>query len=98
VCPWNADAGSGELAVSGGAPPTRAEWLALGPGAWRRRFGKSAFNRAGRRGLQRNAAASAGACRDDAARPGLERAAAATEPGLADAAAWAIARFDRGGG
>jgi len=99
VCPWNAGAATRDLAPPHEAPPTRSEWLALGPGAWRRRFGKSAYNRAGRRGLQRNAAASAGSCREAALRPDLERAASsAAEPGLADAAAWALSRLDGGGG
>jgi epoxyqueuosine reductase len=95
VCPWNAETGTRQAATTHGAPPTRSDWLGLGPGAWRRRFGKSAYNRAGRRGLQRNAAASAGSCRDAALRPDLERvAASAAEPGLADAAAWALSRLD----
>ena len=94
ACPWNESRAPGETPRADDAPPTRREWLALGPGAWRRRFGKSAYNRAGRRGLQRNAAASAGSCGETALRPELERAAAsASEPGLADAAAWALARL-----
>jgi len=97
ACPWNTEAGTRQAATALDAPPTRSDWLGLGPGAWRRRFGKSAYNRAGRRGLQRNAAASAGSCRDAALRPDLERVAvSAAEPGLADAAAWALARL--GGG
>jgi epoxyqueuosine reductase len=95
ACPWNAEPRTAQPARAHETPPTRSDWLGLGPGAWRRRFGKSAYNRAGRRGLQRNAAASAGSCRDAALRPDLERAAAsAAEPGLADAAAWALARLD----
>jgi epoxyqueuosine reductase len=97
VCPWNAPLASlpalAKLPASE-PPPTRAEILALGKGAWRRRFGKTAVNRAARRGLQRNAAASAGAARDQASRPGLERAARVEEPGLSDAAAWALRRLE----
>ena len=60
----------------------------MGKGAWRRRFGKTAVNRAARRGLQRNAAASAGAGADAACLPGLPSAAAASRSrGLSDAAA-----------
>ncbi len=96
VCPWNAPLRSlPPLATlaSPEPPPTRAEILAMGKGAWRRRFGKTAVNRAARRGLQRNAAASAGATRDAACRPGLERAAQVEEAGLSEAADWALRRI-----
>jgi epoxyqueuosine reductase len=101
ACPWNSGAATPgtPASASNDAPPTRGEWLALGPGAWRRRFGKSAYNRAGRRGLQRNAAASAGSRRDAAVRAELGCAAkSATEPGLVDAARWAAARLSDGAG
>jgi epoxyqueuosine reductase len=95
VCPWNAPL-PGPGASSGAEPaPPRAEVLAMGRGAWRRRFGKSAVNRATRRGLQRNAALSAGATGDRDCRPALDRAAALSEKGLSDAARWALARLDR---
>ena len=54
ACPWNHPLSE---PVSEGVP-TRAEWVSMGRGEWRRRFGATALNRAGRRGLQRNAAAS----------------------------------------
>ncbi|MGH9366602.1 MAG: tRNA epoxyqueuosine(34) reductase QueG [Thermoanaerobaculia bacterium] len=91
VCPWNAP-GRGEAEETADPPPTRAAWLAMGPGQWRRRYAQSALNRAGRRGLQRNAAASAGSVRDRALLPALKRASGVGEAGLADAAAWAAAR------
>jgi epoxyqueuosine reductase len=91
VCPWNAPLSS--LCVSGAAPPTRIEILAMGRGSWRRRFGTTAVNRAARRGLQRNAAASAGAIRDGACRPALEKAARVEEAGLSEAAGWALRRL-----
>ena len=98
VCPWNrpigAAAGAPDTEPSQ-PPPTRTEILAMGKGEWRRRFGATAVNRAGRRGLQRNAAASAGACRDAAARDGLDRASAAADRGVSDAAHWALGRLDR---
>jgi epoxyqueuosine reductase len=97
VCPWNDDHVSAETAAADAAPPTRAEWLAMGAGEWRRRFGKSALNRAGRRGLQRNAAASAGARLDRSAADPLRRAARVSEAGLSDAAAWARERLEAGG-
>jgi epoxyqueuosine reductase len=95
VCPWNGPLQPSSSDSFSDTPPTRAEWLAMGPGAWRRRFGATALNRAGRRGLQRNAAASAGAARDAAALPVLERAAATRDAGLADAVRWASARIER---
>lgn len=95
VCPWNDPPGPSAPASREKPPPARAAWLAMGPGEWRRRFGATALNRAGRRGVQRNAAASAGAARDAAALPLLRRAAAATDRGLADALAWACDRIER---
>ena len=91
ACPWNggATAASGPEMV-----PTRREWLAMGTGEWRRRFGASALNRAGRRGLQRNAAASAGSVGDCALLPALEVAVGAADRGLADAAGWAARRLN----
>ncbi len=92
VCPWNGplDRPAGK---AGPDAPTRAEVLAMGPGAWRRRFGATAVNRARRRGLQRNAALSAG-CRGDAAcLPALRSGANVPEVGLSDAARWALGRI-----
>ncbi len=99
VCPWNAPlspaeaAASAEASAKADSPPTRREWLEMGPGEWRRRYGATALNRAGRRGLQRNAAASAGACGDRSSLPVLTRAASVSEPGLSDASAWALSRL-----
>jgi epoxyqueuosine reductase len=76
------------------ALPSRAEWIAMGPGEWRRRFGATALNRAGRRGIQRNAAVSAGATMDRSALPSLERPARTQDRGLADAARWAKDRLN----
>ena len=96
VCPWNGPLESRSAKEPAPEPPpTRSEWLAMGKGAWKRKYGASALNRAGRRGLQRNAAISAGASRDAAALPVLERLAAVPDPGLADAARWASARIER---
>jgi epoxyqueuosine reductase len=65
----------------------------MGSGAFRRRFGATALSRAGRRGLQRNAAASAGAVGDGSARASLPRLEALAEPGVSEAARWAAARL-----
>jgi epoxyqueuosine reductase len=92
VCPWNAPVT--RLASAAPAAPARTEILGMGKGAWRRRFGKTAVNRAARRGLQRNAALSAGAREDATCLPALRSAAAVQEPGLSDAARWALARLE----
>jgi epoxyqueuosine reductase len=89
VCPWNGPV----LPPAADPPPARPEWLAMGPGEWRRRYGATALNRAGRRGVQRNAAASAGACRDLPSEPALRRAAGLSEAGLSDASSWALSRL-----
>ena len=96
VCPWNAPAAARDFAPPRREPapaPGREQILAMGKGEWRRRFGATALNRAGRRGLQRNAAASAGAMGDASCRETLRRAAGVAEPGLADAARWALERL-----
>jgi epoxyqueuosine reductase len=82
--------GSGK---EGDALPTRGQWLAMGRGAWRRRWGATAMNRAGRRAVQRNAAASVGATGDRLEGPLLPGAASCRDAGLADAASWALRRL-----
>jgi epoxyqueuosine reductase len=89
VCPFNAEA---PRAVAE-AIPTRAQWLAMGKGEWKKRYGATAFNRAGRRGLQRNAAASAGAMGDASCLPVLPAVAALPDAGARDAARWALPRL-----
>ncbi|HEX9305362.1 MAG TPA: tRNA epoxyqueuosine(34) reductase QueG [Thermoanaerobaculia bacterium] len=101
VCPWNAPVRPRALDASvpsegegvHTALPTRREWVAMGKGEWRRRFGATALNRAGRRGIQRNAAASAGATADRAMLPALASAAQSADRGLSDAARWASRRL-----
>jgi epoxyqueuosine reductase len=75
--------------------PTRAEWLAMGKGEWRRRFGATALNRAGRRGVQRNAALSAAATSDRSVLSSLPAAEHSLDRGLSDAARWAAARLEQ---
>jgi len=91
VCPWNGPIPLAQAKAD--PPPTRRQWLEMGPGQWRRLYGATALNRAGRRGLQRNAAASAGACGDRSSLPVLALTAGVTEPGLSDASAWALSRL-----
>jgi epoxyqueuosine reductase len=102
VCPYNKPLPLGEGAQSSEAPaaagamediPTRLEWLEMGKGAWRKRFGATALNRAHRRGIQRNAAASAGAVRDAACLPALPSIACLPDRGASDAARWAQDRL-----
>jgi epoxyqueuosine reductase len=100
VCPWNDPLAGIRKRETGTEPesnrdsaPTRAEWLAMGRGEWKHRWGASALNRAGRRGLQRNAAISAGATGDAACETLLRPAAEASDRGLADAAQWALERL-----
>ena len=93
VCPWNAPLAAAAEPLP--EAPTRSALLGMGKGDWRRRFGATAVNRATRRGLQRNAALSAGACGDRECLPALRRAAALSEPGLSDAARWALERLAR---
>jgi epoxyqueuosine reductase len=94
ACPFNAPAPRESPSADPPRAPGRAEILAMGKGEWRRRFGATALNRAARRGLQRNAAASAGALGDASCREALEPAAAVAEPGLSDAARWALGRIN----
>ena len=96
VCPWNGPLASADSSPGRQQAPTRAEMLEMGRGEWRRRFGASAVNRAGWRGLQRNAAASAGSTRESSCLPVLPRAASARTPGLSDAARWALGRLNAG--
>ncbi len=95
VCPWNKPLPFGEAARPSPerSTPTRGEWLEMGRGEWRRRWGATALNRAGWRGLQRNAAISAGATGDASCEHLLQRGAEASDPGLADAAQWALERL-----
>ena len=95
VCPWNSPVDPRALPRDDETAPTRREVLAMGRGAWQRRFGKTAVRRAARRGLQRNAALSAGVAGDRACLPELRRAAALEEAGLSDAARWAVDRLER---
>lgn len=89
ACPWNAPLHD----LCGAAAPTRAEWLAQGRGEFRRRYGATALNRAGWRGLQRNAAIAAGCAGDPSVRTPLTRAAGTGDRGLSAAALWALGRI-----
>lgn len=98
VCPFNgfppsSERGKSSCVAAAEDLPTRREWLEMGRGAWRQRFRATAFNRAGRRGLQRNAACSAGAVGDAACLPALPAVAALPDRAASDAARWASGRL-----
>ena len=93
ACPWNAPIVSPSPTAA--APPSRVEWLGMGKGEWRRRFGATALNRAGRRGMQRNAAASAGSVSDERSLPALAAALPVASGGVSDAARWALRRLGK---
>lgn len=95
VCPWNRVAAQGLSGATDKVPALQAaELLEETEDSFKRRFGKSAFMRAGRNGMARNAAIVIG--NSPPSRRGLE----ALRLGLKDAvplvrghAAWALGRF-----
>ena len=89
ACPWNAPLGTGRAAPA----PGRADWISMGRGEFRRAYGATALNRAGWRGLQRNAAVSAGCGTEAGLASELERVAASGDRGVSDAARWALSRL-----
>jgi len=86
VCPWNKPL----TGIGNRMAPTRAQWLAMSRGEWKREWGATALNRAGRRGMQRNAAVSAGATGDSSCAASLTAVAGTSDRGLADGARWAL--------
>jgi epoxyqueuosine reductase len=93
VCPFNKPLPLEEAEATADLLPTRQGWLAMGKGEWKKRYGATALNRAGRRGLQRNAAASAGATGDAPCLPVLPAVAALPDSGARDAARWALTQL-----
>jgi epoxyqueuosine reductase len=91
VCPWN------QTVLSRAGPPEQGaglhELLTAGPGLWRRRYAPTALARAGRAGLRRNAAISAGVRRRKDLLPVLSPLARSGNIGVRDAARWAIAKI-----
>jgi epoxyqueuosine reductase len=98
VCPWNRKAPPGREPALGGRGDLESldliEVLGMSPESFRHRFRETAFWRARRRGLARNAALALGNAGDPAALPALRRALDDPEPLVRDAAAWAIARIE----
>ncbi len=89
VCPWNAPLGTGRAVPA----PGRADWISMGRGTFRRAYGATALNRAGWRGLQRNAAVSAGCQTDAGVVGGLGPIEASRDRGASDGARWALSRL-----
>ncbi len=101
VCPWN------RKAPIGAEPALQArselevldpiELLGLSEAEFRQRFRGTALMRTKRCGLLRNAALVLGNTSDATALPALRRAAQDAEPGIREAARWAIEQIERRG-
>lgn len=99
VCPWTTHAGrwSGLLEPDPElAFPDIEPWFTDSGHAFLRRYGDSAFARARRRGMARNAALVLGNLRDSSHLHLLQRGAADTGWEVREAVAWALGRFDTG--
>ena len=98
VCPWNKFAREGQLMKSHARPnlsaPDLVELLSLDDAGFKRRFAGTPMLRGKRRGLLRNACVALGNVGDDSALPALRRAAADSEPLIAEHARWAIERIE----
>ena len=98
VCPWNKFARDGQLMKSHERPelaaPDLVELLSLDDAGFKRRFAGTPMLRGKRRGLLRNVCVALGNVGDDSALPALRRAAADSEPLIAEHARWAIERIE----
>jgi epoxyqueuosine reductase len=98
VCPWNKFAHEGQLMKSHERPdlatPDLVELLSLDDAGFKRRFDGTPMLRGKRRGLLRNVCVALGNVGDDSALPALRRAAADSEPLIAEHARWAIERIE----
>jgi epoxyqueuosine reductase len=98
VCPWNRKAArASEPAFAGGEALSPRELLDLDEAGFRARFRGTAFWRARRSGLLRNAAIVLGNRADRRAEPALRRALDDPDPVIRRAASWALSRLDAGG-
>jgi epoxyqueuosine reductase len=101
ACPWNRDkgeAGDPELAPVRHARLDLRELLRLDAAAYRARFYGTALARAGHAGLVRNGALAVGVRCDASLAPELRALRESPLPGVAEAAAWALARIGGAGG
>ena len=98
VCPWNRFAREGQLMKPHARPnlsaPELVELLSLDDMGFKRRFAGTPMLRGKRRGLLRNVCVALGNVGDDSALPALRRAAADSEPLIAEHACWAIERIE----
>lgn len=97
VCPWNRKAPTStqpEFSPRPGLVNPALDWLAEMPEEeFRENFRRSPIRRTRRLGLRRNAIIAIGNCGDPKFLPLLTGLATDEEPGVADAARWAIARL-----
>jgi epoxyqueuosine reductase len=97
VCPWNRFAQAGQMMRPFRREefnaPDLLEWLALDAAGFKAKFRGTPIERLKRRGLLRNVCVALGNVGDARAIPALERAAADSEPLIAEHAQWGIARI-----
>jgi epoxyqueuosine reductase len=98
VCPWNrfAEQAQANLAFHPRpelAAPALGDLLALDDAGFRELFSGSPIKRIGVARMLRNCLIAAGNSKDPALRPAVERHVASSDPVVADAASWALARL-----
>jgi epoxyqueuosine reductase len=96
ICPWTTHAGRFSTLLEPDpelAHPNIAPWFHSSSRNFQRVYGDSAFSRARRRGMARNAALVLGNLRDPAHLPLLEVAAHDAGWEVREAAAWSLGRF-----
>ena len=96
VCPWSAHAGRFSKLLEPDpelAHPDIEPWFATSSRTFERAYSDTAFSRARRRGMARNAALVLGNLRDPAHLPLLETASRDAGWDVREAAAWALGRF-----
>jgi epoxyqueuosine reductase len=94
VCPWNKFAVAASGMRAEGEPPRLAELAALDEAGFRARFAGTAVKRIGHGRFLRNVLYAIGNAGDPRLRPAAAARAGDTDPVVAEAAAWALARLD----
>jgi len=99
ACPWNRFAREGNLMKSHARPdlaePDLLELLSLDDASFKSRFGGTPVLRTKRRGLLRNVSVALGNVGGESALPSLRKAAADSEPLIAEHACWAIDQIQK---
>jgi epoxyqueuosine reductase len=94
VCPWNRFAQQGQMMKAHARPdlatPELVALLSLDEPAFKSRFAGTPMLRARRRGLLRNVCVALGNIGDETSLPALQKAAADTDPLIAEHATWAV--------